>query len=226
MSERHPDLGPAYLDEGIFDLHPLSPKRLQVATPPPDTADFDNVTRAAISAEMRRQRERIQELLTRNTELVEENRRLRQRTTRQQDVTAFLVACDPTTPLPPKPEVPSEFRVRSDLRIISEEYLELLDACLCVDLTRLREWIAEAINLAPVDVDMPEMVDATIDAEYTLHNLRIHAGVDDEPMWRAVQAANMSKLGGPVVDGKIRKPAGWRAPPIQELLMAQGWDGK
>lgn len=42
-----------------------------------DTAEFDNVTRAAISAEMRRQRERIQELLTRNTELLEELRAVR-----------------------------------------------------------------------------------------------------------------------------------------------------
>ena len=44
---------------------------------PTSTEEFDTITRAAISAELRRQRERVQELLTRCSELVEENRRLK-----------------------------------------------------------------------------------------------------------------------------------------------------
>lgn len=72
--------------------------------------------------------------------------------------------------------------------------------------------------------DLPGIVDGAIDVIYIALGLLSHCGVAAEPMWRAVQRANMAKAGGHLDEsGKWRKPAGWTPPDIEGELRRQGW---
>jgi hypothetical protein len=91
-------------------------------------------------------------------------------------------------------------------RLIAEEIRELADA---IDAN-----------------DLPLAVDAIVDSIYVLLGTAVTFGVDLEPIWQAVQAANMAKVGGGIrEDGKVLKPDGWIEPDIAGLLREQGWLG-
>ena len=64
-----------------------------------------------------------------------------------------------------------------------------------------------------------------MDEIYVLLGSLAAMGVDFWPLWDAVHAANMAKAGGPVVDGKVKKPEGWQPPDIEGELRKQGWEG-
>lgn len=94
-----------------------------------------------------------------------------------------------------------------DLRrkLIAEEYAELTDA-----------WMRR---------DLPETVDAIIDLCYVLIGALPALGVEADPIWDAVHAANMAKAGGGKNEnGKIQKPEGWTPPDIAALLRQQADD--
>jgi predicted HAD superfamily Cof-like phosphohydrolase len=58
--------------------------------------------------------------------------------------------------------------------------------------------------------DLPGVADAVADAVYVLLGLAVTFGIDMRPVWAAVHAANMAKVGGPRrADGKRLKPDGW-----------------
>ena len=74
--------------------------------------------------------------------------------------------------------------------------------------------------------DLPGAVDGIVDSIYVLIGSAITFGVNLDPIWDAVQRANMAKLGGPIrADGKVMKPPGWQAPDVAALLRLQGWRG-
>jgi predicted HAD superfamily Cof-like phosphohydrolase len=175
-----------------------------------------------LRAENDRLRARAQELLEANTTLTE---RYRARS-RRHTVTDFHVAIG--APVHHTPHVPSDARVRLRLRLIAEEFLELLEACL--DIPDEEAWnefaqvTLDAAKVFPVRVDLPEAVDALADLDYVIEGTRLEFGVDGELVHVEVHAANMRKLGGPVDEhGKQRKPDGWTPPDIRRVLLEQGW---
>lgn len=73
--------------------------------------------------------------------------------------------------------------------------------------------------------DFPEFVDACIDSEYVNLGDMIACGVDPQPIWEAVHAANMAKQPAADKFSKITKPDGWTPPDIAGALREQGWAG-
>lgn len=88
----------------------------------------------------------------------------------------------------------------------------------------LDEEIGET-KIAMVAGDIVGVADGVVDSIYVLIGLAHAYGIEIEPIWRAVHASNMRKLGGPIVNGKVMKPAGWQPPDVIRLLRAQGWEG-
>lgn len=125
------------------------------------------------------------------------------------------------------PGVPDDETVRLRLRLITEEYFELLAAC-GIDASSERHMVDRMISHVESDwVKLPELVDALADIDYVIEGTRGQLGVDGAPIAAAVHAANMAKSGGPRrEDGKIGKPEGWQPPDVAWELSQQGWSLK
>jgi predicted HAD superfamily Cof-like phosphohydrolase len=133
------------------------------------------------------------------------------------------------------PGVPSDETVRYRLRLIAEEFFELLAACGIGDLAgddqTLQEGVSDAIRCYDLRVDLPEFADACGDLDYVVEGARQAFGIDGAPIADAIHTANLAKLhdDGKVVKndfGKVIKPEGWTPPDIAGELREQGWDGK
>lgn len=135
-------------------------------------------------------------------------------------------------PVLTRPQVPSDDRVRLRLRLIAEEFFELLDAS-TDEWDRAREEIDEARHLvmrtiedAPIAVDLVEFTDALGDLDYVIEGTRLEFGIDGGPIADEIHRANISKVGGPIrEDGKQLKPPGWTPPDILGELRKQGFEG-
>lgn len=182
-------------------------------------------------SEIDKLREQVTELQQRGTELVEENRRLRASLRyradgpdqhRQADVVDFFRIAQQEVGT--SPHVPSAERLRTHLHIDAEEFFEKLEACEAWPgfVETARRFVAEAINTTK-NVDLVALADACIDQLYTTEGILVACGIESAPLWNEVQRSNMAKDGGPVVDGKLRKPAGWTPPDIAGELRKQGW---
>lgn len=130
-------------------------------------------------------------------------------------------------PCPSAPAVPGAERVDLRLRLIAEEFCELLEAsgvepmyvgCLRNDIARCLKFWREQPAVSIVAV-----ADALADLDYVIEGTRLEFGINGEPIANEVHRSNMAKLGGPVVNGKIQKPFGWTAPDIAGELRRQGW---
>lgn len=132
---------------------------------------------------------------------------------------------------PKTPSIPDDAVVRMRMRLIAEEFFELMKATFSGytndgynPVGAIEQITMRLIDEATVCVDLPEWCDATVDLDYVVEGARISFGVDAQPLWLAVQKANMAKLAGPVrEDGKKLKPTGWTPPDIAQLLREQGW---
>lgn len=135
-------------------------------------------------------------------------------------------------PVEHTPRVPSEEQVRFRLRLIAEEFFELLRSALDVDgdqyFDAYEEGVRGAINgrypyqLSPVKVDLVELADALADLSYVIEGTAATCGIDMRPIVAEVYASNMAKdPNGP--DGKPTKPEGWSPPDIRRVLIEQGW---
>jgi predicted HAD superfamily Cof-like phosphohydrolase len=131
--------------------------------------------------------------------------------------------------VPGEPTMPSDDVVKLRARLVAEETCEFLRSLFHG--THVSDLIAYAfdridyaIEYGTVNVDMVEMVDATIDLDYVVEGTRLAFGINGAPLWDEVHRANMAKVGGPVVNGKQLKPEDWEAPDIYGLLRAQGWN--
>ena len=101
-----------------------------------------------------------------------------------------------------RPEFPGREAYELRRSLVREEYYELSDAM-------------EAD-------DIPQVADAMADLIYVVLGTAIAYGIDLRPIFAAIHAANMAKIGGAKRDdGKILKPAGWKHPDIAQLLEAQ-----
>jgi len=120
----------------------------------------------------------------------------------------------------------SEERAKLRLKLIGEEFLELVHAMLGTkgDLQTSIVEFFEVVDEAPIAINMVAMVDALADLDYVIEGTRLEFGIDGGPIADAVHAANMAKLGGPKrEDGKILKPEGWQPADIEGELRRQGW---
>lgn len=190
--------------------------------------------------------DQITDLQAANTRLVLENRALKAEVralreakewcdTRRADVTAFFAMAGQE--IGASPHVPPESHphgVRFRLGLILEEVGELFSACFATSLSgdaygaailidRSTGNLQYLIRHGTIAVDLPKATDALADIDYTVEGARVAWGIDGYPIWREVHRSNMAKLGGPVVDGKLKKPEGWTPPDIEGLLRAQGW---
>lgn len=173
---------------------------------------------------------RIDELLENNTSKVLELRA----TDRKRMVREFFMLAGQT--IGERPLVPDDEIVRFRLRLIAEEFFELLVAAFGLtkegadqdakDKSVLAyESTMMLINRYRPDVDLPELIDASVDIDYVIEGLRVAFGVDSTPVWQEVHRTNMAKRGGSHREGdlKLLKPPGWVPPQIHTLLVAQGW---
>lgn len=119
-----------------------------------------------------------------------------------QDVIAFHRAIGHPVGVTPKVPIDwTECRLARDL--IDEEYGELVHA-LETD-------------------DLPGIADGAIDLIWVTLSALARYGIDPADIWRAVDAANMTKATGPVLpSGKRGKPPGFVPPDVAGVLARQG----
>jgi predicted HAD superfamily Cof-like phosphohydrolase len=125
------------------------------------------------------------------------------------------------------PRVPPQERIELRLRLIAEEFCELLGACGCDPRTvgMVQHEIAHAM-MTELKANIVEVADALGDLDYVIEGTRLEFGIDGAPIADAIHRSNIRKAGGAVrEDGKIQKPEGWAPPDIRGCLIAQGWSG-
>lgn len=164
---------------------------------------------------------------------------------RQADVAAFVRKFGQSRR--ESPGWPDQRDLDMRIRLISEEYKETLNAAgyeVTLEVTRPQFEDGEHVGgLVIVDErddigfgldgqeayeheerDLAEMADGLIDLEYVTLGTHETLGIDSNPLWAEVNAANMRKEGGATRhDGKILKPRDWVGPDIEGALRKQGW---
>lgn len=139
-------------------------------------------------------------------------------------------------PAPGRLTVPDEATIRFRLKLVAEEFLELVEATFesqrpwtvgtekpSTHLEEIRKRLTRIITKAPIDLDLPELMDATHDLDYVVAGTRVVFGYDGIPGAAEVHRANLSKE--PNGLGKPTKPEGWTPPDIAGCLRKQGWEG-
>lgn len=168
-----------------------------------------------------------------NTRLLEERRAVDE----HYMVEHFHRVCE--VPVLEKPQVPSEERVRLRLRLIAEEFRELISSAVrsegvlrdekflaAAKLEQAWSFINNAIEYLDIDVDLPEFADACADLKYVIVGSELEFGIDGRPVFLGVHEANMKKADGPVrKDGKRLKPRDWKPFDVAAELRRQGWSG-
>jgi predicted HAD superfamily Cof-like phosphohydrolase len=142
-------------------------------------------------------------------------------------VRQFHEFCD--IPVLDKPAVPDEARGRLRIKLVAEEFVELLVSVVgrSSAVVKIEEGIALLLEQSfdqRGGVDLPAFVDALADLDYVVAGTRLEFGIDGEPIANLVHAANMTKGSGPLrEDGKRMKPPGFVPPDIAGELRRQGW---
>ncbi len=124
------------------------------------------------------------------------------------------------------PGIPSDDVVRLRARLVVEECFEMLEAMFPESrpwFDEMRDEVFGMIRNSKPRVDLVELADALGDLDYVVEGARADCGLDGVPIADVIHASNLAKTGGPVVDGKIKKPEGWSPPDILGELMKQGW---
>jgi predicted HAD superfamily Cof-like phosphohydrolase len=152
-------------------------------------------------------------------------------------VAAFHKAFD--LPTATKPIIPSDDRIRLRLKLIAEEFFELLTACKVRPVgpagtgPTAQEMVMQAIAEDYVRgpdgkwiIDFPQVVDTLADLDYVVEGTRLEFGINGSPIADEVHRSNMSKVGGEIrSDGKKMKGPNWSPPDIAGELRRQGWSG-
>lgn len=129
-------------------------------------------------------------------------------------------------PILNEPMVPPDDRVRLRLRLIAEEFFELLAACEIWpegDGVAAKWLVYDAIEHDLGTVDIIEVADALADIAYVVEGAALEFGIDSEIVLQEVQRSNMSKLGAdglPVfnADGKVTKGPNYSPPNVKKAL--------
>ncbi len=125
------------------------------------------------------------------------------------------------------PQVPPEKRLRLRLRLIAEEFVELLEATYNAPIliSAVKNTLNYIVDFGSIEVNMEKFADSLGDIDYVNEGARLEFGINGEGIAAEIQAANMRKIGGPVrpEDGKRLKPPGWVGPDIIGELKRQGY---
>jgi predicted HAD superfamily Cof-like phosphohydrolase len=136
--------------------------------------------------------------------------------------------------MPAVPTVPSDAIVRLRLRLIAEEFVELLNACLGEPPAHsYDEWstwnhltstaLPNLIDTAPVRVDLTEAADAFADIAYVVEGGCLAFGIDSNAVLAEVHASNMSKFPTTLdANGKVRKAPHYSPPDVAGVLHRLG----
>lgn len=80
----------------------------------------------------------------------------------------------------------------------------------------------EEMRAAMAAGDLAGVADGGVDLIYVVLGALLSWGIDPRPVFDAIHAANMAKVGGGRrADGKIPKPPGWEPPDIAAILAHQ-----
>lgn len=105
-------------------------------------------------------------------------------------------------PVGDKPAFPSPERCNLRVELTAEEDEEFFDAV--------------------GSESLPGVADSLVDLLYVTIGAALEFGIDLDPLFTEVHAANMRKVGGGLrADGKVLKPEGWQPPRIADLLEEQ-----
>lgn len=222
------DVGAAQVSAWELDRDPMSERDLERylrALFHNEKKDVDKELFLHANEAIARLEARVQELLQRNTELALELRQVDW----QRGVREFHAGVVEQT-LPDYPAVPPEPILRRQARLITEEYLETMEAIYGpmgdgADRSppSPRATLMAIVDNAPLAVNFPELMDATFDLTYVTIGMFCWCGVDAQGMWTVGQASNMAKAGGPrrASDGKMLKPPGWKPPDFKAEIERQ-----
>lgn len=129
-------------------------------------------------------------------------------------------------PIAEKPTIPSDKRLQLKLRLIAEEFIELLEACYDMPLSidNISNLLNRLILMSEPKINLLQVADSLADLAYVIEGMNLECGISSAPILIAVHGANMKKEPGiERSDGKILKPDGWMAPDIMGCLVAQGF---
>lgn len=141
-------------------------------------------------------------------------------------------------PIAETPTMPDADTLRLRLKLIAEEFFELLDACSATEFmySDFSNQDAEDVVMEGLEdsslhrPDLVKIADALADLDYVIEGMRLVCGINGKPIADEVHRSNMSKLGedGKPIrreDGKIQKGPNYSPPDIARELRAQGWRG-
>ena len=143
----------------------------------------------------------------------------------RKQVLAFHEAAN--QPIREQPGVPDDRAIRRRLRLVTEEFFELLRAC-GLTVGHHENEVLETINEKDFHPDVVALADACGDLDYVVEGTRQEFGIDGEPIAVEIHRSNMAKFGPGShkrEDGKVLKPPGWTPPDIAGELRKQGWEG-
>jgi len=176
--------------------------------------------------ELKHHRERLIELLMKNTELVF---KARAAGSLAENVRAFMVLCDQYRNDQPTSEIPDGVR-RLRILLILEETIETVVAMapsLKPKIEALYREMRLIVENAPLlcTANLPDVADGLGDLDYVVEGARIAFGINGRPIAEAIHEANMTKAAGPIDPntGKKLKPPGFVPPDVAKLLVEQGW---
>ena len=129
------------------------------------------------------------------------------------------------------PQTPPKERLQFSLRLIAEEFFELLygAGCNADDVMEAEDWVKSAIDYIDIEnCDLSAVVDASGDIDYCVEGLRLECGVNSKPVADEIHRANLSKFvdGKPVKHpetGKTMKGPNYTPPDVAGELRKQGW---
>lgn len=133
----------------------------------------------------------------------------------------FTQAMDQPVGLRTAPNLEIELALR--VRLIAEEFGELLNALGVASEHEIRVWLAQIERwLAvrrPGSGNLAETLDALCDLTYVVVGSAVPWGLPFPQAWEEVHQVNMTKTTGPVrPDGKRLKPPGFQPPNIEHVL--------
>jgi predicted HAD superfamily Cof-like phosphohydrolase len=135
----------------------------------------------------------------------------------QHDVARFMLAAGQVIREHPQNIPDDERHLR--IRLITEEFDETIDALLKLGNPALNKYAQSAL--------IADVADGVVDLMYVLIGTTLAMGINLDPVWEAVQYANMTKMSGPVrEDGKRLKPDDWQPPDVLGIIREQQQEGR
>jgi predicted HAD superfamily Cof-like phosphohydrolase len=124
-----------------------------------------------------------------------------------------------------KPEVPPTEELAMCLRLVVEEFVEVLGATGAPEPLRERikrelytwiEWQAGGVGF---NVNLVNLAQELADLDFVGEGLRLSCGIPRQLVANEIARANLAKAGGPRdANGKIRKPKGWTPPDVAGVM--------